>query len=119
MAAEDHARKDSLTPEQDLENKLQQLQKKLDETNAALSSRDAEVSTLQNRAEELAADYKIKEAALLQQKNALEEHMVSVVVQQITDARKAERDSVQDGLEKEYNAKLVRLFLYRCELYFC
>ncbi|KAL1386338.1 hypothetical protein HDK64DRAFT_138176 [Phyllosticta capitalensis] len=106
VAAEDHARKDSLTPEQDLENKLQQLQKKLDETNAALSSRDAEVSTLQNRAEELAADYKIKEAALLQQKNALEEHMVSVVVQQITDARKAERDSVQDGLEKEYNAKL-------------
>lgn len=106
--AEDAPRNDSLVGEaEELRRQLGELQQQLLKANEQLGARDSEVSTLQHRAEELAADYKIKETALMQQKAALEEHMVSVVVQQITDARKAERDSVKEGCEQEYQSKLV------------
>lgn len=114
--ADDAPRSDSLVSEaEELRRQLSEMEKQLEKTNDQLGARDAEVSTLQHRAEELAADYKIKETALMQQKAALEEHMVSVVVQQITDARKAERDSVKEGCEQEYQSKLVSLPFYLSE----
>ena len=83
------------------------LQKQLEDSMNAVESQEVELESLRKETDALKEDFKLKEAALLQQKTALEEHMVSVVVQQIQDARKAEREATATEVKGEYQASLV------------
>jgi hypothetical protein len=92
-----------------LESELTQCRAELEEARGMVLSQDGELSELKQRSERLEADAKTKEREWVQQKKVLEERMVTVVVQQIKDARKTERGAVKAECEREHQATVVSL----------
>jgi len=64
-------------------------------------SQEQELATLGENARRTERRYKEKEAALTRQKASLEEKMVAVVVQQIREAQKAEREAVREECNRD------------------
>ncbi len=72
-------------------------------------AQDKELSSYEINQKKLEAQYKDKEAALRKQKASIEDNIVTVVVQQIRDAQKAEREAVREELGKEHQDALDNL----------
>jgi DNA repair exonuclease SbcCD ATPase subunit len=90
-----------------LQKELTQCRKNLEEARATVLSQDEEISTLEQRSARLEAKLEENKTVLIRQKTALEEGMVAVVVQQINDARKTEREAVRAKCEREHQTTLV------------
>jgi hypothetical protein len=91
-----------------LKAKLAKAQEQLDEANEVVARQNDAMDNLEKESETLRSEFSEKESALLQEKKTLEDHMVSVVVQQVKEAKESERHAVMEAVEKEYVAKLVR-----------
>ena len=89
---------------QKLRAKLAKLEAELKDAKDLVAQQEDSLEALEKERAEFAE----KEASLVQEKKTLEDHMVSVVVQQVKEAKESERHAVKDECEKEYVAKLVR-----------
>lgn len=90
-----------------LQSELTQCREHLEEARAMVLSRDEEISMLQHHSARLEAKLEKNKTVLTRQKTALEEGMVAVVVQQINDAKKTEREAVKGKCEREHQIALV------------
>ena len=68
-----------------------------------------EFELLERQSETVRIDFEEKQAALHQEKKTLEDHMVSVVVQQVKEARESERSVVRSTCERDFATKLVSI----------
>lgn len=91
-----------------LRAKLEKVEEQLEEANRVVAQQNDTMEVLEKESDDLRAEFQEKEAALVQEKKTLEDHMVSVVVQQVKEAKESERHAVMDECEKEYITKLVR-----------
>ncbi|KAI1615610.1 hypothetical protein EDD36DRAFT_433248 [Exophiala viscosa] len=85
-----------------LRKELQQCRLDLYEAREIVVSQDQEIQSHEQTTQKLQAQYKEKEASLRRQKASLEENMVAVVVQQIRDAQKAERDAAKEDCRRQH-----------------
>ncbi|OCK84300.1 hypothetical protein K432DRAFT_131387 [Lepidopterella palustris CBS 459.81] len=76
-----------------LKARLVTVQEELDEANKVVSSQNEEFEALERQSEALKAEYEDKQAALQQEKKTLEDHMVSIVVQQVKETTRCNRRS--------------------------
>ena len=101
-----------------LRQELDQARYDLGEARAIVYSQEDELAYLQRGEEKLRgeyeAEYKEKEAALARHKTAIEERMVTVVVQQISEAKKLERKNAKAEYEKTYRNEVVSLSSLNC-----
>ena len=68
---------------------------------------EKELEGLRKEADRLKEEYQLKENALAERKKKLEDHMVTEVVGQIQEARRAEREATATELKREYETALV------------
>jgi hypothetical protein len=73
----------------------------LDEAGKIVSSQTEEIERLKEDNTVIREEFEKKQAMLTEQKKALEDHMVSVVVQQVKEARASEREEVQAKADKQ------------------
>ena len=84
-------------------------QEELAEANKVVASQNEEFVLLERQSEAVRIDFEEKQAALQQEKKTLEDHMVSVVVQQVKEARESERSVVRSTCERDFATKLVSI----------
>lgn len=89
-----------------LKKKLKHAENELDEAQRIAATQDEHVRSLEGDHEERKKEFEAREASLQQDKKDLEEHMVSVVVQQVREAKAKERNTVRDECEAEFNEKM-------------
>jgi chromosome segregation ATPase len=89
-----------------LTKKLAALESELEDAKTLVERQDDTISNIQQEYFEKQKGFEERESALHQDKKDLEEHMVSVVVQQVHDAKAKERVAVIDECEAEFDAKI-------------
>ncbi|OCL13049.1 hypothetical protein AOQ84DRAFT_129665 [Glonium stellatum] len=87
--------------------RLAKCQEELTEANKVIASQNIEFEDLERQSEAVRVDFEEKQSALHQEKKTLEDHMVSVVVQQVKEARESERSVVRSACERDFTTKLV------------
>lgn len=98
------------SPESQIEKlkaKLVRVHEQLSQANRVVQSQNDALDALEHDSKELRTDFQTKEAALTEEKKKLEDHMVSIVVQQVKEAREMERNAVKDECEQQFTTKLV------------
>lgn len=86
---------------QKLKDDLKWYKTELDNAGGIVSSQTTEIERLKSETDELRTQHEKEQASLYEQKKALEDHMVSVVVQQVKEARESERKAVSEKYEKQ------------------
>ena len=92
-----------------LKARLAKCQEELAEANKVVASQNEEFVLLERQSEAVKTEFEEKQAALQQEKKTLEDHMVSVVVQQVKEARESERSVVRSTCERDFATKLVSI----------
>jgi len=96
-----------------LKARLAKCQEELAEANKVVASQNEEFELLERQSEAVRIDFEEKQAALHQEKKTLEDHMVSVVVQQVKEARESEGSVVRSACERDFATKLVSISFER------
>lgn len=91
-----------------LKRKLEKTKADLEEANSTVTSQDKTIKSIEEEYEDRTKGFQEREETLQQDKKDLEEHMVSIVVQQVREAKAKERVTVAEECEAEVSTKTLK-----------
>ena len=96
-----------------LRKKLQKTQEDLAEAHSTVKRQDGTIAGIEEEYKARQSNFEERESTLQQDKKDLEEHMVSIVVQQVREAKAKERHTVVEECEQEFAEKIAAVHAER------